>query len=96
MAAALKDVPDDRGPTMMHFVFLQGASPQAPVDLAVTPLQDGGRFSTRHVRASQGDGRTIFDAQVTCAVPLASPGHDAPDGPPSAERRSIPSAQRHR
>lgn len=89
MAAALAEVPDDRDATMMQFVFLQGTSPDAPVDLQVTRLQDGARFSTRHVRGSQGDDRTVFDAQVTCASPLSSPQHEAGDGPPPGEHPDV-------
>ncbi|NDZ18874.1 acyl-CoA thioesterase II [Variovorax sp. WS11] len=74
MMAALMDVPRDRPPTMMQFLFLQGAMPDQPLDFTVTPLQDGKRFSSRHVRAVQA-GRTVLDAQVTCALPLDAPAH---------------------
>ncbi|MFA7556259.1 MAG: acyl-CoA thioesterase domain-containing protein [Hydrogenophaga sp.] len=84
--AGMMDVPTDRVPTMMQFLFLQGAMPQEALDLRVTPLQDGKRFSSRHVRGSQGNGRVILDAQVTCALPLEAPSHDSPSSAPAGER----------
>lgn len=84
MMAALMDVPQDRVPTMMQFLFMQGAMPDQPLDLYVTPLQDGKRFSSRHVRALQA-GRTVLDAQVTCALPLDAPAHADPTPAPHGE-----------
>jgi len=80
------DVAADRAATMMQFLFLQGAMPQEPLELRVTPLQDGKRFSSRHVRASQGGGRVILDAQVTCAVAMDAPTHETPTTAPAGER----------
>ena len=84
MAAALQDMPPGREATMMQFLFLQGAMPQETVELQVTTLQEGKRFSSRHVRAWQANGRTVLDAQVTCAAALDAPSHGeastAPDG----------------
>jgi acyl-CoA thioesterase len=77
MMAALMDVPAGRAATMMQFLFLQGAMPEEAVDFQVTALQEGKRFSSRHVRGRQGKGRTVLDAQVTCALPLAAPTHAA-------------------
>lgn len=85
MWAALMDVPAGREATMMQFLFLQGAIPQEALELQVTALQDGKRFSARHVRASQGNGRTVLDAQVTCAVALDAPSHSAPTTAPAGE-----------
>jgi acyl-CoA thioesterase II len=48
--------------------FLQGALCDAPVRWAATPLQQGSRFSTWHLRATQGS-RVIADAQATLQVP---------------------------
>lgn len=86
MTAALMDVPAGREASMLQFLFLQGAMPQEPVDYQVTVLQEGKRFSSRHVRAAQGNGRTVLDAQVTCAVPLDAPAHAAPSTAPAGER----------
>jgi acyl-CoA thioesterase-2 len=86
MRAALMDVPAGRAPTMMQFLFLQGAMPREPVEFRVTVLQEGKRFSSRHVRAAQGNGRTVLDAQVTCASPMDAPDHAAPSTSPAGER----------
>ena len=84
--AGMMDVSADRVPTMMQFLFLQGAMPQEPLDLRVTALQEGKRFSSRHVRGSQGNGRVILDAQVTCALQLEAPSHGSSSSAPVGER----------
>lgn len=86
MRAALMDVRPGRDATMMQFLFLQGAMPREPVDFRVTVLQEGKRFSSRHVRAVQGNGRTVLDAQVSCALPLDAPAHATPSTSPAGER----------
>jgi acyl-CoA thioesterase-2 len=80
MAAALT-VPVDRPATYLQFMFLSGAKPEAPIDYAVTPLQDGKRFSSRNVRGSQQPERIVCDASVTFATPIESPSHVAPPPP---------------
>ncbi len=86
MMAGMMDVPVDRPATMMQFLFLQGAMPQEALELRVTRLQEGKRFSSRHVRGNQGNGRTILDAQVTCALPLDAPAHGDPSSAPFGEK----------
>ena len=86
LMAGMMDVAHDRVPTMLQFLFLQGAMPQESLDLRVTALQDGKRFSSRHVRALQEGGRAVLDAQVTCAIPLEAPSHGTPSGAPIGER----------
>ncbi|WP_066266431.1 acyl-CoA thioesterase [Hydrogenophaga palleronii] len=86
MMAALLEAPEGRDATMMQFLFLKGAMPDEPVDFNVTPLQDGKRFSSRNVRGTQGNGRTVLDAQVTCAPPLDAPTHASPTSAPRGER----------
>ncbi|CAN5681357.1 acyl-CoA thioesterase II [soil metagenome] len=78
MRAASMDVAADRLPTMMQFVFLQGAQPDRPIDLHVDTLQEGKRFSTRRVHGTQADGRQVLDAQVSFAVPIDAPAHALP------------------
>ena len=85
MMAGLMDVPAGREPTMMQFLFLQGAMPQDAVELQVTALQEGKRFSSRHVRGRQDNGRLVLDAQVTCALPMESPTHGKPSAAPVDE-----------
>lgn len=86
LMAALMEVPADREATMMQFLFLQGAMPDEPLDFGVSVLQEGKRFSSRHVRGVQGNGRTVLDAQVTCALPLDAPTHTSPSSAPPGER----------
>lgn len=78
LMAAAQTVPADRVPTMMQFLFLQGTWHQQAIDLDVTALQDGKRFSSRHVRGRQHGGRVVLDAQVSFALPWQAPGHMAP------------------
>ena len=85
LMAGMKDMPPDRAATMMQFLFMQGAMPQEALDIHVTPLQDGKRFSSRHVRAVQGNGRAILDAQVTCALALDAPSHGSASTAPPGE-----------
>lgn len=77
LMAASSSVPEERPATAMQFLFLQGALPDVPIDLRVTVLQDGKRFSSRHVRGTQAGGRIVLDAHVTYAGTAASPGHRA-------------------
>lgn len=86
LMAALLDAPAGRDATLLQFLFLQGAMPDEPVEFTVTALQDGKRFSSRNVRATQGNGRTVLDAQVTCALPLDAPTHASPTTAPKGER----------
>lgn len=75
MMAAAAGVPDDRLPTMLQFVFLQGADPTQPMDFDVSALQDGKRFSSRHVDATQA-GRGILSANATFGISLPGPAHE--------------------
>lgn len=84
MAAALMDATKGRAPTMMQFLFMQGAMPHEAIEFTVTPLQEGKRFSSRHVRGAQA-GRILLDAQVTCALPLGAPEHADPTPAPAGE-----------
>lgn len=72
LRAALMEAPAGRPPTMMQFLFLQGALPDQPIVFDVKRLQDGKRFTSLHVRGTQGE-RTVLDAQVSCALNLPGP-----------------------
>lgn len=63
LAAALNTV-EDRPSTALQLLFLQGGNIDAPIDFHVAPLQDGKRFSSRHIRATQG-ARIICDAHAS-------------------------------
>jgi acyl-CoA thioesterase-2 len=78
LAAAARTVPADRLATAMQFMFLAGALPDQPIDYEVAALQDGKRFSARHVRGSQSGGRIVCDANLSFAGPIDSPEHMAP------------------
>jgi acyl-CoA thioesterase-2 len=75
MMAAVMGMPSERQATMMQFLFLQGALPDEPLELQVTELQRGKRFTSCNVRGFQANGRTVLDAQVTSAIPLDAPHH---------------------
>lgn len=77
LIAAARTVAPGRAPTMMQFLFLQGTQWAQAIDLQVTTLQDGKRFSSRHVRGTQGADRAVLDAQVSFALPVQAPEHAA-------------------
>lgn len=102
MSAALTGVPSGRLPTMMQFVFLQGAMPDQPIVFEVDPLQEGKRFSSLHVRGTQGE-RKVLNALVSCASTLVGPGHAEPTTMPDGENpmdlaslEDVPEALRNR
>ena len=64
MTAALATIDDDRRPTVLQVVFMSGALGDRAIDYEVTDLQEGGRFSSRRVLASQGL-RQVIEAQVS-------------------------------
>ncbi len=90
MMAAAAGIPDDREPTMLQFVFLQGADPTRPMEFDVSALQDGKRFSSRHVEATQA-GRGIFSANATFGLPLPGPAHATPTSAIEASPDSLES-----
>ncbi len=73
--AASMTVPPDRDVTAMQLFFSQSAIPDRPIDFEVTAIQEGKRFSSRHVRGTQSGGRLVLDAQVMFALPLLGPQH---------------------
>lgn len=77
LLAAAQDVDAQRMPTAMQFMFLQGPDNRRAIDFDVTPLQDGKRFASRHVRGRQGE-RMVCDAHVSFAIPAQSPAHETP------------------
>lgn len=76
MVAACETVDGGRLPSAMQLMFLAGVKPETPVDWEVTTLQEGKRFSSRHVRASQGD-RLVADAQISFGEPSPGLHHQA-------------------
>ena len=77
MAASLS-APKDRPASAFQLVFLRGADPTRRIDFEVRVLQEGKRFSSRHVLGVQSDGRAVLSAHATFGAPLPAPGHAAP------------------
>ena len=90
LMAAARTIPAGRACTAMQFLFLQGTLWDEALDLQVTPLQDGKRFSSRHVRGVQRDGRMVLDAQVSFAVPIDAPSHGADPSVPLEDPERLP------
>lgn len=57
----------DRHLSSLRLGFLQGALHDTPIGWSASTLQEGSRFTTRHLRATQGC-RVIADAHVTLQV----------------------------
>lgn len=89
MMAASMTVDAARAATMLQFLFLRGSDPEQPVDFEVTPLQDGKRFSSRHIRGLQA-GRPVLDANATFAVVLPAPAHAGPSTATEADPEALP------
>lgn len=92
LMAAARTAPPDRSCTAMQFMFLQGTLWDEALDLVVTPLQDGKRFASRHVRGVQRGDRIVLDAQVSFAVSIDAPSHTAPPDPPLDDPDTLPPA----
>jgi len=80
---------DDRPVTALQFQFLQGALCSEPIHYQVETLQQGRRFTSRHVRAVQGE-RTISYATASFQVPDDGFEHQSalPAGVPQPESLS--------
>jgi acyl-CoA thioesterase-2 len=76
--AASRTVPPDRSACSMQLLFAAGGLVTQPIDFEIATIQEGKRFSARHVRASQTSGRIVCDATATFARAIASPAHAAP------------------
>jgi acyl-CoA thioesterase-2 len=89
MAAALS-VPEDRLASTFQLLFLRGADPGTRIDFDVKILQDGKRFSSRHVFGYQGDGRAVVNAQATFCAPQSAPSHAVPSSAPEEDPEELP------
>ena len=93
LMAAGQTVPRDRVPTVVQFMFLQGTQVDEAVVMDVRKLQDGKRFSSRHVSGTQSGGsRIVLDGQFTFTTPMTGPAHHmAPTAPlPDPETQPAP------
>ena len=89
MMAACMSVDPLRRPTLLQFLFLQGTDPARPIDFEVTPLQDGKRFSSRHIRGLQ-DGKPVLDANASFSTTLDSPEHAAASTAGNSDPERLP------
>jgi acyl-CoA thioesterase-2 len=64
MVAASLSAPEDRPASTFQLLFLRGADPDQRIEFEVKVLQEGKRFSSRHVSRFQGDGRVVQDAHA--------------------------------
>ena len=83
--AAHQGIDPERSVTQLQFLFLQGAMPEEAITFETETLQHGRRFTSRHVRGTQGEGRTVCDATLTFALPLESPAHQQPTAAPQED-----------
>jgi acyl-CoA thioesterase-2 len=81
LAAAGRTVAADRRPHSLHAYFLRAGAPDRPIDYEVTTVREGRSFSTREVRAGQGNG-LIFT--MTASFHVAEQGPEHQSSPPSA------------
>ena len=81
LSAASETVSKDRFASCLQLVFAAGGLPDQAIDFDVQTLQEGKRFSARHVRGLQQGGRILCDASVTFAKALELPAHEAPPPP---------------
>lgn len=78
-----------RSPSMMQMTFLQGTRPDDAIEYSVESLQEGRRFSTRHVYGVQGTGLVLSaNASFQAAQAQDLPPHQPhpvpnPDGLPT-------------
>ncbi|SEE25189.1 acyl-CoA thioesterase [Bradyrhizobium erythrophlei] len=89
MMAATLSAPEDRPAAMLQLLFLRGADPTRRITFDAEVLQDGKRFSSRHIVGSQGDRRTVLSAQATFCAAQPGPRHAAPFAPPE-DPESLP------
>ena len=75
LMAATLTAPGGRPASFLQFLFAAGGLPGQAIDYEVATLQEGKRFSSRHVRGAQAGGRIVCDASVSFATPLAAPAH---------------------
>lgn len=75
LAAAASAVPEGRTATSAQYTFLRGAMPDHPVDYDVEVLQNGKRFTSISVVASQGDHGKVLQAVISFAASMTGAEH---------------------
>jgi acyl-CoA thioesterase-2 len=76
LVAAGRTVPRDRRAHSLHGHFIKPGNPMEPVFYHVEQVRDGGSFTTRSVRATQGE-TTIFLLTASFQRPEAGLSHQA-------------------
>ncbi|MGN5238548.1 acyl-CoA thioesterase [Rhodococcus sp. SJ-3] len=89
LAAAGLTVDSDRQAHSLHGHFIHPGRSDVPVEYHVERLRDGGSFTTRNVRAVQGD-RTIFVATASFQRPEAGLEHQQPMSEPAIPPEQLP------
>ncbi|KOS55245.1 hypothetical protein Z051_15770 [Rhodococcus rhodochrous KG-21] len=77
LASAGRTVEPGRSPHSLHAYFLRPGLGSDPIKYAVSNIREGRTFSTREVRARQGD-RVIFEAMISFHVPEEGLAHQIP------------------
>jgi acyl-CoA thioesterase II len=90
MMAATLSAPEDRPASVLQLLFLRGANPGQRIEFEASTLQEGKRFSSRHVVGVQDDGRVVLDAHATFCTPQPGPRHAAPSSALSEAPESLP------
>lgn len=75
--AAQACAPLGRSLSCLQVIFMQGALVDIPIDYRIVPLQQGKRFWSACVLASQGT-RSVIQANVTFSTPIDSANHAVP------------------
>ncbi|MGY2066062.1 acyl-CoA thioesterase [Blastococcus sp. SYSU DS0619] len=78
LAAAGRTVPSERAAHSIHGHFLRPGDVTAPTDFSVTPVRDGGSYSTRSVVAEQ-HGRAVFSLTASFQASEESWRHQLPE-----------------
>ena len=90
MMAASLSVPENRTASTFQLMFLRGADPGQRIEFEVRTLQDGKRFSSRHVLGVQGNGRMVLNAHATFCAPQPAPGHSVPSSVRNEDPEKLP------
>jgi acyl-CoA thioesterase-2 len=78
MMAASLSAPENRPASAFQLLFLRGANPDQRIEFEVKILQEGKRFSSRHIFGFQGDGHMVLNAHATFCAPQLAPRHAVP------------------